>query len=43
MTGNVVKRFGTQGLELGEGLKDAKEKGVNKESEGYMTKSRGKH
>lgn len=36
------RECGQNKLELGEGLEDAKEKGVNKESDGYVTKSRGK-
>lgn len=34
------KSFRTQGLELEGGLEDAREKGVNKEPEGFVTRSR---
>lgn len=35
--------FRTQAIELGEGLEDAREKGVNEESEGFETRLRNIH
>lgn len=37
------RRFRTQKLELGDGLEDTREKEVNKESEGFVPRSRDKH
>lgn len=37
------RRLGTQGLELEGDPEDAREKGVNKEPEGFVTRLRDKH